>query len=68
MRKRWHSTAIKRMREWLKPGPLPALDSKQIKNLIWLSGTLANVMGEYFANEIVQSCGKGYETEVTAMG
>ena len=22
-------------------------------------------MGEYFANEIVQSCGKGYETEVT---
>ena len=22
-------------------------------------------MGEYFANDIVQSCGKGYETEVT---
>ena len=48
--------------------PLPALDSKQIKNLIWLSRTLANVMGEYFANEIVQSCGKGYETEVTKVG
>ena len=48
--------------------PLPALDSKQIKNLIWLSRTLANVMGEYFANEIVQSCGKGYETEITKMG
>ena len=47
--------------------PLPALDSTQIKNLIWLSRTLANVMGKYFANEIVQSCGKGYETEVTAM-
>ena len=26
--------------------PLPALDSKQIKNLSWLSRTLANVMGE----------------------
>ena len=48
--------------------PLPALDSKQIKNLIRLSRTLANVMGEYFANEIVQSCGKWYETEVTKMG
>ena len=48
--------------------PLPALDSKWIKNLIWLSRTLANVMGEYFANEIVQSCGKGYETEITKMG
>ena len=48
--------------------PLPALDSTQIKNLIWLSRTLANVIGEYFANEIVQSCGKGYETEVTKMG
>ena len=48
--------------------PLPALDFKQIKNLIMLSRTLANVMGEYFANEIVQSCGKWYETEVTAMG
>ena len=44
--------------------PLPALDSKQVKNLIWLSRTLVNVMGEYFSNEIVQSCGKWYETEV----
>ena len=25
-------------------------------------------MEEYFANEIVQSCGKEYETEVTKMG
>ena len=48
--------------------PLPAIDSTQIKNLIWLSRTLVNVMGEYFANEIVQSCGKGYETEITEMG
>ena len=48
--------------------PLPALDSTQIANLIWLSRTLDHVMGEYFGNEIVQSCGKGYETEVTAMG
>ena len=48
--------------------PLPAFDSKQIKKLIWLSRTLVNVMGEYFANEIVQSCGKRYETEVTKMG
>ena len=48
--------------------PLPALDSKQIKNLIRLSRTLANVMGEYFANEIVQLCGKWYETEVTKIG
>ena len=38
--------------------PLPALDSAQINNLIWLSRTLINVMGEYFANEIVQSRGK----------
>ena len=30
-----------------------------------LSRTLVDVMGVYFANEIVQSCGKGYETEVT---
>ena len=30
--------------------PLPALDSTQIKNLIWLSRTLGNVMGEYFAH------------------
>ena len=44
--------------------PLPALDSTQIKNLIWLSRTLVNIMGEYFANEIVQSCGKGYETDL----
>ena len=35
--------------------PLPALDSTQIKNLIWLSRTLANVMGDYFANEIVHT-------------
>ena len=48
--------------------PLPALDSTQIKNLIWLSRTLVNVMGEYFANEIVRSCGKGHETDVTEMG
>ena len=26
--------------------PLPALDSKQIKNLIWFSRSLVNVMGE----------------------
>ena len=39
--------------------PLPVLDSKQIKNLIWLYRTLANVMGAHFANEIVHSCGKG---------
>ena len=44
--------------------PLRALASKQIKNLTWLSRTLANVMGEY---EIVQSCGIGYETVVTAL-
>ena len=48
--------------------PLPALDSKQIKNLIWISRTLVNVIGEYFANEIVQSCGKWYETDVAKMG
>ena len=47
--------------------PLPALHSKQIKNLIWLSRTLANIMGEYFANENVESCGKGHETEATKM-
>ena len=46
---------------------LPALDSKQIENLIWLFRTLVDVMEEYFANEIVQSCGKGYETEETKM-
>ena len=44
--------------------PLPALESTQIKTLIWFSRTLVNVMEEYFANEIVQSCGKGYETDV----
>ena len=48
--------------------PLSALNSTQINNLIWLSRTLVNGMGEYFSNEIVPSCGKGYETEVTAMG
>ena len=26
--------------------PLPALDSKQIQSLIWLSRTLVNVMGD----------------------
>ena len=35
---------------------LPALD----KNLIWLSQTSANVMGQY----IVQLCGKGYEIDL----
>ena len=35
----------------------PALDSTQIKSI-----------SKYFANEIVQLCGKGYENEVTAMG
>ena len=39
--------------------PQPALDSKQTKNLIWLSRTLANVMVEYFANKIVHSFRKG---------
>ena len=39
--------------------PWPALDSTQVKNLIWPSRTLVNVMGEYFANEIGQSCEKG---------
>ena len=34
--------------------PLPALDSKQIKNLIWLFRTLLNVMDECFVNEIAQ--------------
>ena len=48
--------------------PLPALESTQIKTLIWFSRTLVNVMEEYSANEIVQSCGKGYETDVTKMG
>ena len=48
--------------------PLSAIDSKQIKNLIWLSRTLVNVMGEYFANKTVQSCGKGCEADVTKMG
>ena len=43
--------------------PLPALDSKQINNF-----PEHYVVGEYFANEIVQSCGKGYETEVTKIG
>ena len=47
---------------------LPALDSTQINNLIWLFRTLANVVGEYFANEIAQSCGKEYKTEVATMG
>ena len=47
---------------------LPALDPTQIRKLIWLSRTLANVMGEYFDNEIAQSCGKEYETEVATMG
>ena len=42
----------------VKSHSLPALDSKQNKNLIRLSRTLVNVMGEYFANEIVKSCGK----------
>ena len=31
--------------------PLPALDSKQIKNLIWLSRTLANVMGANYVEK-----------------
>ena len=35
--------------------PLPALNSKQVKDLICFSRTLANVMGKYFASEIVQS-------------
>ena len=48
--------------------PLPALDSTQNKNLNRLSRTLANAMGEYFANEIVQLYGKRYKTEITAMG
>ena len=47
---------------------LPALDSKQIKNFIWLSRTLVNVMEEYFANKIIQLCGKQHETEVTKLG
>ena len=40
--------------------PLPALDSKQIKNLIWLSSWEDTLLMKF-----VQSCGKGYETEVT---
>ena len=47
---------------------LHALDSKQIKNYIWLSRTLVNVMEEYFANKIIQLCGKQHETEVTKLG
>ena len=34
--------------------PLATLDSQTVKNLIGLSRTLVNVMGEYFANEIVK--------------
>ena len=41
--------------------PLPALHSK-------FSRTLVNIMGECFANEIVQWWGKRYEIEVTRMG
>ena len=48
--------------------PLPALDSTQIKNVVWLSRTLVNVMEEYFPNEIVQSCGERYETAVNKNG
>ena len=47
--------------------PLPALDSKHAKNLSWLSRSLVDVMEEYFAIKIVQSCGKRYETEATKM-
>jgi len=36
--------------------------------VIRVSRTLENIMGECFANEIVQWCGKGYEIEVTKMG
>ena len=36
------------------------MDSKQVKNLIWLSKSLVIVMEEYFPNEIVQSRGKEY--------
>ena len=43
--------------------PLPALHSKVIR----VSRSLENIMGECFANEIVQWCGKGYEIEVTKM-
>ena len=32
--------------------PWPALDSTQVKNLIWPSRTLVNVMGEYFAKGV----------------
>ena len=35
--------------------PLPTSDSKQIKNSIWLSRTLANVTGEYFADELLSN-------------
>ena len=48
--------------------PLPALDSTQIYDWIWLSKILVNVMEEYFGSEIVQSCEKGNETKVTKMG
>ena len=36
--------------------------------VIRVSRTLENIMGECFANEIVQWCGKAYEIEVTKMG
>jgi len=39
-----------------------------IPTVIRVSRTLENIMGECFANEIVQWCGKGYEIEVTKMG
>jgi len=39
-----------------------------IPTVIRVSRTLENIMGECFANEIVQRCGKGYEIEVTKMG
>ena len=41
---------------------------KKTKLDLAFQNIIVNVMGEYFANEIVQSCGKGYETEVTKMG
>ena len=44
----------------VKHSEVPLLDSKRIKNLIWLSRTLINLTEEYFANEIVQSCGKSH--------
>ena len=39
--------------------PLPALHSSQSNNLIWLSRTLAHVMGQYFANELSNRVEKG---------